>query len=531
MPNTNRKFILLITLFFVIAVAGIACAPEVVEDPEDPADPDPVEEPQVIVFAVTETIDAMLPERTTGSSYSVHSRIFKDGLFRINAETNEPELSVASDWEISEDGLTYTFYLHEGIQWHRGYGELTADDIVFTFGRHIDPAVESVHGGQFWMLDDVVAVDDYTVEFHLNTPFGGFPYNLTIMHPGWGALISRAAFEDLGADGYNENPVGCGPFELVYDEWVPRELVVYERFDDYFKGKPEISRIEVRIIPDETTIAMAMEAEEIDITFFADAMIHQQYSAIDHLVGHEYEEVHINKMDLNTQLAPLDRPEVRWAVAHAIDTEGMIDFLFEGLALRPNTTILHPHMANVDSAPFSPVDYDPDRSRELLEEVGLEPGDIKMEGVTYSMHIYVRMAEFMNTGFAGAGLDITVLPLERGALHERRSKPDNHFVIISHPRWPDPDPFLSLIHGNAIPPHGINFTWWNEGDDLIDASRRTFGDERTAILTELQHLITRDMPQIPLWHRYGFAMHHERVKGFVSGPGASFRPFQLRIEE
>lgn len=525
---------MLIALMFLLGAFVMACAPE--EEVEEPAEPDdPVEEPedpeepQTIVFSVTESVCSFLPERTTGSSYSVPARIFKEGLLRIDPVTNEPVPAVARDWEISEDGLVYTFYLHEGIQWHYGYGELTAEDVVFTFNRHIDPEVESVHRGQFWMLDEVVAVDDYTVEFHLNTAYGGFPYNVTIMHPGWGALISRAAFEDLGAEGYIANPVGCGAYVLV--EHVPREKLVFERFDDYYGGKASIENVEMRIIADETTTAMAMEAGEIDLTFVADAGIYLQYSEVDHIVGHTYEEVHIMKIDLNTQLPPLDRPEVRWALAHAVDTEGLIEYLFEGLAMRPNTTILHPHMANIESHHWDPIDYDPDRVVELLDEVGMEPGDIELEGITYNMHIYVRMSEFLNTGWERAGLDVTIVPLERGALHERRSDPENPFIGISHPRWPDPDPFLSLIHGNAIPPDGINFTWWSEGDDLIDKSRRTHGDERTQVLTELQHLLTQDLPQIPLWHRYGFALVNERVEGFISGPGAHFWPWQLSISE
>jgi len=530
---SNKKIAVIVVLLFALGLTLTACGTPQETEPGDTetGEKEPVEEPQVLVFGNTEIIESLLPELTTGSSYSTHARIFAEGLFRIDPKTNEPTPSVAEDWEVSEDGKVYTIYLRKGVQWHKGYGELTAEDVAFTFNRHIDPNVDSVHSGQFWMLDSVEVVDDYTVKFHLNAPFGGFLYNITLMHPGWGALISQKAFEDLGKEGYNKAPVGAGPYVFNADEWVPREVVVYDAFEGYFRGAPEIERIEARVITDETTRAMAMQAGEVHITSLQDPAVYGEYKDVETLIGYAIDEIHIAKLDLNTQKPPLDKVEVRRAIAHAVDTQGLIDGVFEGQALRPNCNILHPEMANVDSAPFEPFDYDVELTKELLAEVGLKPSDIHMEGCTYSSSIYAKVAEFLNTGFQNAGLDITIKPLERGALHAQRADPENDMVMIAHPRWPDPDPFLSLIHGNAIPPNGINFTWWDKADDLIDKSRTTQGEERTQVLTEIQQLLCEEVPQLPLWHRRSFWLVSNKVKGFVDGPGAYFFPYELSLEE
>jgi ABC-type transport system substrate-binding protein len=315
------------------------------------------------------------------------------------------------------------------------------------------------------------------------------------------------------------------------EEWVPREVVVYDAFEDYFRGPPAIKRIEARVIKDENTRAMALHSGEVHIASFQDPAVYGEYVSADNLNGYSIEEVHVAKLDLNTQNPPLDNVKVRRAVAHAIDTRGLIESVLEGQALRPNCNFLHPKMANVNSEPFKPFEYDPELSRKLLAEVDLMPEDIHLEGVTYGSSLYAKAAEFLNLSFQNAGLDITIQPLERGALHSQRASPDNHMVIIAHPRWPDPDPFLVLIHGSAIPPNGINFTWWDNGDELIDRSRSTSGKQRTEVLTELQELLCKEVPQVPLWHRQSFYLVNRNVEGFTPGPGAYFFPFELSFKD
>gem|GEM_PF-2515235 len=543
---SSRSIVLLLAIVFVVGVAAIGCAPaeEEVEDPEDPVeepeDPeDPEDEPDPdepdeteIVWAVGEAVCGWLPEQTTGSGYSVPARVFMEGLYRMDIETAEPTPSLAKDMpEISEDGLVWTIELHEGIQWHHGYGELTAEDVAFSLNRHIDPDVESVHTETFWAMDEAVAVDDYTVELHLNAPYGGLLYSLTLMHPGWGGIISKAAFEDLGIEGLEEKPVGAGPYVFNADEYIPREELVFDAFEDYFKGEPEIDRVRMPQIEDSSTLAMAMEAREIDMTSLRDVPVWEEYSSrVDHIDGYTFDEIHITKMDITTINEPWDDPRGRWAVAHAIDREAIRQIVYEGYGLVPDANILHPDMMHVEDIGID-IEHDVDRSHELFAELGLEPDDVEGTGCTYGSAEYRNFAEVMNTSFAEAGYDIVIEPLERGAFHEQRSSVENDFVVIAHPRWPDPDPFLALVHGNAIPPDGINFCWWDGADDLIDKSRVTEGDERTEVVTEIQHVLSEEMPQVPLFHRQGFILATDRVGGITMGPGFHFDPFQLYIEE
>jgi len=533
---TSRKIALLLASVLVLGFAAFGCGPpeEEVEEPEDP-DVDEVDEPDedTIIYAVGEAVCGWLPEQTTGSGFSAPARLFLEGLYRLDVETAEPVPSLAKDMpEYSDDGTVLTIEIHEGAKWHHGYGEVTAEDVAFSFNRHVDPDVDSVHQAQFWALEEAVAVDDYTVEFHLSEPFGGFIYNLTLMHPGWGGIISKEAFEDLGVEGLEEKPVGAGPYVFNTDEYIPREALVFDAHEDYFKGAPDIDRVEMPQIEDSSTLAMAMEAREIDMTLLRDVPIWEEYTGrVDHIDGHTYDEIHITKMDITTINEPWDDPRARWAIAHTIDREAIRQIVYEGYGLIPDANILHPDMMHVEDIGVD-IEHDVDRAHELFAEVGVEAGDVEATGCTYGSAEYRNFAEVMNTSFAEAGLgDVEIEPLERGAFHDQRGSVENDFVVIAHPRWPDPDPFLSLVHGDAIPPDGINFCWWDEADDLIDKSRVTDGDERTEIVTEIQHLLSEEMPQVPLYHRQGFVMVTDRVGGVKMGPGWHFDPYQLYIEE
>jgi len=511
---SKKLGVLLVCAFFLGAVAIIATAQE---------------ETETLVIAADDVIDTMIPYRSTGASFSIPANWVYEGLCRKDPETYEPVPSAAKDWVVSEDGLTYTFHLHEGVKWQRDYGELTADDVVFTFNLHLDPEGDSVHKDTFWMVDKVEAVDDYTVKFFLKEPFAGFLYTVTLMHPGWGALLCKDAWEELGEEGYNENPVGAGPYEWIAEEYIPREVAVFEAFADYFKGKPEVDRIELRIITDEATQALGIESGDIDMAQIFDANRYLEHKDKEGIVGYRVSPVCVWKLDLNTQNPPLDKVEVRKALAYAIDTEAINQILFKGFSLRPNCNILHPDMVNVDSEPFEPIEQNLEKVEELLAEVGLEPADIEAEFVTLAK--YQEVADILVTMFRNAGFtNVNITPMERGSYAERCLQPENDGAFVGHCRWPDPDPLLTLIHGDSIPPHGHNLTWWDKADDLIDKSRRTIGEERTQAITEIQRLLCEEMPQIPIYHGATFFLTTDRVKGAVLVAN-EFRPWTIHIED
>ena len=175
MFKNNQKLIVLMfaCVFFLVSIGLVATSQE---------------KGETLVIAAAEEIETMLPYRTTGQGLGVPARFFYEALFRIDRETQKPEPSAVEDWEVSEDGLTYTFHLYEGIKWHKGYGELTAKDVLFTYDFHLNPEKQSVHKDMYWMVEDLEAIDDYTVRFHLSEPFGSIYFDFC-------GFMSRSSFE------------------------------------------------------------------------------------------------------------------------------------------------------------------------------------------------------------------------------------------------------------------------------------------------------------------------------------------------
>src|SRR5690606_3921186 len=165
-------------------------------------------------------------------------------------------------WQGSEEGRTWTFHLRQGVQFHGGFGELTADDVVFSLTRSADPE-RSSHAAQMAALESVTAIDPYTVEVQLKTPvplFLGLVANAR-----QGLIISKKAAEELGDGNYEQRPIGTGPFEFV--EYLPQQYVTLRAFEDHFRGAPEIDEITYRYISSDNTRELAFRNGEIDLFY------------------------------------------------------------------------------------------------------------------------------------------------------------------------------------------------------------------------------------------------------------------------
>ena len=225
---------------------------------------------RIIEKADPETLDVQL----TTDSYCIPLNCF-DRLVEIDTVDGQPQIvpGLADSWDVTEDGLTYTFHLHEGVKFHNG-DPFTADDVVFTVNRMMDPATlakntdvyERVAGAMDFLngkADDVSgveAIDDCTVRFTLIEPCDFF---LSLLATPAGAIYNRESTE--GADDFGTNPAVCfgtGPFQVT--EWILGSKVTMVANPDYFRGAPQIDGVTVLIIPDENTQRMMFEQGTVD---------------------------------------------------------------------------------------------------------------------------------------------------------------------------------------------------------------------------------------------------------------------------
>jgi len=165
--------------------------------------------------------------------------------------------ALAESWTISDDGLVYTFKLREGVTFHNGY-PFTADDVVFTWER--GQGSDITYREDFIPVIQMNKIDDYTVEAVLEAPNA---FLLTKMNEHWG-IMSRQYHEEVGEEGYLQNPVGTGPFKFV--EWLSGDRIVLEAFEDYWEeGYPKVDQVIYRPIPDTATRFAALVNDDIDI--------------------------------------------------------------------------------------------------------------------------------------------------------------------------------------------------------------------------------------------------------------------------
>src|SRR5690554_296142 len=193
---------------------------------------------------------------------SVAANVY-NGLVKYDQATNEIVPDLAESWDISDDAKVYTFKLRKGVQWHKGHGAFTSDDVKFSYDRVLNPDTGSAHRGQVaGIIDSVETPDESTVRFVLSGTNAEFLHKVTAFNHGW--IVSRKAVTEMG-DKYNLNPIGTGPF--VFEQWISGSEVRLSANPDYFEAAPKTAELLFRLIRDETAAAIALERKEIDIFF------------------------------------------------------------------------------------------------------------------------------------------------------------------------------------------------------------------------------------------------------------------------
>jgi peptide/nickel transport system substrate-binding protein len=468
---------------------------------------------------------------TDGETSRVTLQIY-ESLLKFNQDSFEVEPGLAQDWDISDDGLTYTFYLREGVKFHDGT-DFNADAVLTNFNRWSDPDHEfafidegynyAVYGNQFGgfqgdedhVIDEINVLDDYTIEFVLKEPFGAFIQNMGMSYF---AITSPAALEEYGAD-IQENPVGTGPFQFV--SWDRDDRIILDKFEDYWnEGYPKLDRVIFQVIPDNSARLTALRSGEIDIM---DGLNPDDYEAIANEPGlqvFERETNNIGYLGFNTDQEPFDDPLVRQAMHHAVDKETLIGLLYAGLAEPAKNPLPPAYLGYNDD--IEPYDYNPERAQELLAEAGFEDG---FEFDLWTMPVarpYMpdpsRAAEVLQENFAAVGLTANIVTMEWATyLDEIETGAQDVFMLGWSGTNGDSDYFLgNLLSTPSIPTSNQTFYSNSEVDDLLTQARHAVEEsDREQYYKEALELIHEDSPMITLVHSIPVLAGSDRVQNYV----------------
>ncbi|WP_322904426.1 ABC transporter substrate-binding protein [Paenibacillus campi] len=482
---------------------------------------------------------------TDGESIKIAQQVFNP-LLAYKAGTTEVEPALAESWDISKDGLTYTFKLRQGVKFHDGT-DFNAEAVVFNFDRWSDPKSKyKFEGDSFDYYDSmfgsadgriiasVTAVDDYTVAFKLNHPQAPFLQNIAM--PAF-SIASPAAIEKEGA-AFKSNPVGTGPF--VFKEWKRSDSITLDKNPNYWQqGLPKTDQLIIRSIPDNTARFNALQNGEIDLMEDLSPDDLATLESNSELQKFNRPPFNVAYIGFNLTKKPFDNAKVRIALNHAVDKKSIIDAFYAGqaeAAINPIPPTLWGYNANVKD-----YDYDLTKAKQLLAEAGY-PNGIDQELTFYAMPVsrpYMpdgkKVAEVIQASFAQIGVKVNIQSPEWATYLEdlRKGDKDDLYMIGWTGDNGDPDNFFyPLLDKDSI---GANNYSQYASEPLhkllVEAQRETNQDARAKLYEQAQVIVKQDAPWIPLVHSTPLLAASVKVKGYVPSPTGSESYADVSIEQ
>lgn len=417
-------------------------------------------------------------------------------LINFQPGSAETELDAAQSLEVSEDGTVIEFELREGIQFHHGYGEVTAEDVKFSFERHIDPEEDSEYAQEWRTLEEVEVTGTYSGRIILSEPYAPLFVSTLPWNPG--SIISQDAFEERGEQ-FATQPVGCGPY--YWSDWSPNQQVVLERFEDYYGEAPDFQRVEILPLVEFQVAELAFDRGELDETGVSLDSV-GRYQDMDGVNVEVLPTLRYHWIGFNVQEEPFDDRRVREAVRYVVDVDEIIDGAYAGVPDRANTMLPAEILGHWEDAPA----YQPDleRARQLLEEAGYPDGfdTVITTRSDQNLQLAALIAQ-QQLAEVGIQVEVETVPELFTAVGEQ-SVPGLH--IESYSGVLDPGYWFSWFTCDQVGAWNY-WKWCNEEYDEIhaDAALIVDEDQRAEMYVELQQLIDQAIPAI--WLTHGARVH------------------------
>jgi peptide/nickel transport system substrate-binding protein len=458
----------------------------------------------VLKIALTSNLNTLDPAKTKGGDEYLYMFMVFNGLTYIDRDmTLKPDL--AEKWESSNDLKTWTFYLKKGVKFHHGK-ELISDDVKATVDRLLDKETGSVARINFLMIENVEAIDKYTIRFRLNIPYAGFP---DLFAERQARIIPKDAIDRL-----TTSPFGTGPFKFV--SYTPGDKLVLAKHTNYFEGAPPLDGIELRVVPESSSRITGLETGELHVVW---SLPLEHIGRLKNNPDIVIDQVATSTWDalvMNNNQAPFDKMKVRQAINLAIDKNKIVEAVLYGYGSPTLSPIppIHPFFNNT-----VPIKSDIEKAKKLLSEAGYPNG-----------------------------FEITlIVPADRparerlGIVSREMLKDIGIKVNLQRVPW---DKFLADIEGRAAfyidgffsrptldtsiyPWYHSEGSWnkklWNykntKVDELLDTARKSSSlDEQKKAYFLFQEIVTNDPPSVVPYvvkHVDGF---RKEVKGLHSSP-------------
>lgn len=345
-----------------------------------------------LTIAMDVDVDTLHPsDFSTTVEHTILSQLYDTLMFMNPDGAHDPEPRIAEDYEISEDGMDYTFHLRDDVTFHDGT-KLTSADVKFSLELYKDSEYQ---GAQVIGLESVETPDDTTVICHLDAPYSPFLLGVTQV-----SIASKAYFEK-SEDDFVNNPVGSGPYKYAGRE--KGSKVTLEAYDGYYRGEAAIKNVTFEVIPDQSTTAVALKTGEIDFASIESSTI-AQLAGDDAIQVEEVGNSGFTYVSMNTEKAPFDDVKVRQAINYAVNRENVVAVCYDDEAEVNSNICSKDRFGYSDDQPQ--YTYDPDKAKELLKEAGITtPYDL---GTILVAEKYSNIATVIQNDLKAVGLDVTI---------------------------------------------------------------------------------------------------------------------------
>jgi len=468
----------------------------------------------VLTVAISADPVGFDPHKTSAySSFEVLENVY-DTLVSVGDDLR-PIPDLAKTWTTSEDGLTWTFNLRDGVTFHNG-DPLTAQDVKYSLERIMNPDTGSGAAWRLAAVKSISAPNAHTVVINLKYPYPGL---LTKLGGYKGMAIVDKKTVDDGT--INTHPVGTGPFMFV--QYVPGDQVVLEKNQNYWQeGKPYLDRVVYRIIPDETVRVTSLLTNEID---WIDSVPPQRISELQNnsaLVVGETSGTSYWYIGVNLKHPPFDDRRVRRAIAYAIDRKE--------IAAAAKWEAATPNDGPIPSSSFYYADIHPflgheslAKAKELLKEAGYPDGFKADIMVTNFYPETVRSALTLQSELKALGIELEIRVLEWGTWLNEEAAGNFDLFVLGWIGNLDPDDYFYAQHHTG---EVFNFTGYSnsEVDTLLDQGRQeTDPEKRFAIYKQVQDLVINDAPYIYLYVPNVVQAWHPWVQGYSTRSDEAIR--------
>lgn len=525
-------------IVFSIALSACGAPAQTAETPAETNDAAPAEAPadELVTLNVGTTYIWDTANPTFGwYGYGLRYMLFDTLVEEQGISDFKPNL--AESWEVSDDGMVYTFKIREGVTFHDGT-PCDANAVAWSLNWTLENDIETF-AFYIYAFDEIVALDDTTLQVTLAYPVGNIEYLLMYVwilpESVWGSMDATAIseFEDIAA------ATGTGPFMLT--EWVEGEYMILDANPNYWRGKPAIDRIIYHEYATEDAVVQALISGEIDVTE-ADIIPATAVQALEAESGIEVpilestiiDELIINSFADGTQPESLKDLKVREAMAYAIDQQQIINVAYLGYA-DPATTIIPTSMGEWHNSDIAAIPFDTAMGNQILDEAGYVDSDgdgIReySDGTPLEYRLYgideasnARVLEIISDGLSQIGISAPPTMMDQDSMIALYPAFDFDLLYWGWGLDPDPDFAMLIFTCDQTEEGGWNDNGYCDSafEDMYLAQGEAFKkDERMRLIWDMQEKLFNDRPYIVLTYKKNIqAYRTDKFTGFDTTAG------------